>query len=202
MEKKKHHSNQLLIIFYRNPQLGKVKTRLAVDIGDADALGIYLILANHTKSVTEPLDCDKIVFYSDHIDTEDNWANNIFAKAIQQGNDLGEKMKNAFTYGFASGYSSICIIGTDCFELSGEVISEAFGKLSSHDAVIGPAKDGGYYLLGMNKIYEDLFQNKKWSSDSVAKETIKDFKWLNLKYHVLPELRDVDTKEDIPKELI
>ncbi len=189
---------KLLIIFYRNPELGKVKTRLAVTVGDEKALAIYLALANHTRIVTENLLVDKVVFYSHHVDTEDNWGNEHFNKQAQHGNDLGERMLNAFNFGFLSGYKSICIIGTDCFELTPDILQEAFEKLNACDAVIGPAVDGGYYLLGMKATHSSFFQNKKWSNENVCEETIEDFKKSNLSYEVLPTLTDVDEEKDLP----
>jgi rSAM/selenodomain-associated transferase 1 len=191
----------LLIIFYRNPLLGKVKTRLAASVGHQRALDIYRKLSMHTRTVAENLPLDKIVFYSDTIDLMDMWPNATFLKAFQEGDDLGEKMKNAFVAGFETGYTSICIIGTDCFQLTPEIISEAFEVLQSTDAVLGPASDGGYYLLGMNKPYIELFQNKNWSSESVLRDTIRDLESMNLSHVTLQELADVDTEDDLPDEL-
>jgi uncharacterized protein len=188
-----------LLIFYRNPQIGKVKTRLAKTVGDEKALAIYLHLATHTRAITQELECDKIVYYSDFVDTEDAWQNSSFEKKIQKkGKDLGEKMMDAFAKAFNTGYSSVCIIGTDCYELSSEIIDQAFQQLKTHDAVIGPAKDGGYYLLGMNKLISQLFQNKTWSTSSVANDTMNDFKRLGLSFAMLPSLTDVDEEKDLP----
>jgi rSAM/selenodomain-associated transferase 1 len=191
----------LLIIFYRNPRLGKVKTRLAASVGNHRALDIYRKLSGHTKSITENLPVDKIVFYSESIDLMDIWPNATFLKAFQEGNDLGEKMKNAFVAGFETGYTSICIIGTDCFELTPEIIKEAFEVLQSTDVVLGPASDGGYYLLGMKRPYVEFFQNKLWSSASVLEDTINDLESMNLSHATLQQLADVDTEDDLPDEL-
>lgn len=194
-------SKRLLIIFYRNPQLGRIKTRLAAEIGDSKALAIYLFLSAHTRNITEHLAEDKVVFYSDYIDTEDSWSNSIYQKQLQNGADLGQKMYNAFLHGFEKGYGSICIIGTDCFELTSSIIADAFNALTSSDAVIGPAKDGGYYLLGMNRLRMEYFENKSWSTDSVLKDTIADFEKAEIKFHELPVLSDVDVRADLPDEL-
>lgn len=191
-------SKNLLIIFYRNPELGKVKTRLAKTLGDEKALAIYLKLSSHTRAITENLAIDKVIYYSNFVDTEDVWPNTTFQKKLQNGNDLGEKMNNAFAEGFQSGYERICIIGTDCFELSRDVIKQAFDQLHTNDAVIGPAKDGGYYLLGMKKPIPVLFKNKAWSSDTVATDTIQNFKDLSISYTQLEVLTDVDEEKDLP----
>ncbi len=191
----------LLIIFYRNPKIGKVKTRLAATVGNQKALEIYMKLSLHTKTITEDLNLEKIVFYTDVIDLMDIWPNATFLKALQDGKDLGEKMKNAFVAGFETGYSSICIIGTDCYELTAEIITQAFEALKSADAVIGPARDGGYYLLGMTNPHTGVFNNKNWSTETVLQETIHDFESLGLHYFLLQELKDVDTENDLPDGL-
>ena len=199
MEQRK---KSLLIIFYRNPQAGKVKTRLAATMGDAKALEIFIKLSSHVKDITENIPVDKIVFYSDVIERGDLWTDAAYLKALQHGKDLGIRMKNAFEEGFRSGYHSISIIGTDCFELTEDVVSRSFEALLTVDAVIGPARDGGYYLLGMKKLYPELFENKPWSTDTVFRETIEDLDLLGLKYAILPVLRDVDTEGDVPRELL
>lgn len=191
-------SKNLLIIFYRNPELGKVKTRLANTLGDEKALAIYLALSSHTRFITENLTINKVIYYSNFVDTEDVWPNTSFHKSLQNGNDLGEKMHNAFAEGFKSGYERICIIGTDCFELNGDIIKQAFEQLHANDAVIGPAKDGGYYLLGMKKPIPELFKNKTWSSETVATDTIQNFKDLSISYAQLEVLTDVDEEKDLP----
>lgn len=191
----------LLIIFYKNPKPGKVKTRLAATVGDAKALNIFEKLALHTKNITGNLAMDKIVFYSEAIDLMDIWPNATYLKAMQQGDDLGERMKNAFVAGFETGYNSICIIGTDCYELTGHIICQGFEGLQSADAVIGPARDGGYYLLGLNEPHASIFDNKNWSTESVLPDTLADFKTLGLSYAKLQELRDVDTEDDLPEQL-
>lgn len=194
-------SRPLLIIFYRNPIPGKVKTRLAATVGDQKALEIYRALSQHTRTITEKLPAARIVYYTEAIEQNDLWPDGVFTKALQQGAGLGQRMENAFKEGFESGYTSICIIGTDCWELTTETILQAFEALNSADAVIGPARDGGYYLLGMNKLLPDAFRNKRWSTDTVLQDTIRDFDSLQLGYVKLPERTDVDTEDDLPKEL-
>lgn len=191
----------LLIIFYRNPDLGKVKTRLEATVGDEKALAIYLMLASHTRSITEHVSVDKVVYYADFIDREDNWSNTLFDKQLQRGADLGERMLNAFADGFSDSYQSICIIGTDCYDLTTEIIVKAFKKLERQDAVIGPAHDGGYYLLGMNNLLAGVFRNKQWSTGSVCADTMSDFKKLGLNFFQLEMLTDVDQESDLPEAI-
>ena len=104
-------------------------------------------------------------------------------------------MKNAFKKGFESGYQKVMIIGSDLYDLSSEIIDNAFQKLNSNNFVIGPAEDGGYYLLGMTALQENIFKNKDWGTSSVRKDTLKDLQ--DKKVHLLQELNDVDVFEDI-----
>ncbi len=188
-------NKNLILIFTRNPELGKVKTRLAATIGNSNALEIYIQLLEHTRKVALETDFDKRVLYSEEINTNDIWNNHHFQKKLQFGKDLGVRMYNAFKEGFEDGYKKIVIIGSDLIELESQDIIEAIKELDKNDIVIGPAKDGGYYLLGMKQIPENIFRNKEWGTDTVLKDTLKDIK--NLNYHLLKEKNDIDTFEDI-----
>ena len=163
------NSENVLMIFIKNPVLGKVKTRLAKTIGDKNALEVYEDLLAYTFAVANSVPVDKAVFYSEHIINQDIWIKGDFQKHEQLGKNLGERMLNAFIVTFDMGYNNVIIIGSDCFELKPEIINNAFDQLKTKDIVIGPAKDGGYYLLGMNMLYEGLFNNKKWSSEKIKK---------------------------------
>ena len=160
-------TKQALLIFTKNPEPGKVKTRLAATLGTAKAFSIYSQLIEHTISVTNYLPVDKIVFYSNHIVQEDIWDDKYYQKQVQEGSDLGERMNNAFNYAFQKGYDRVVIIGTDCPELNAGIIMNAFAYLNIHDVVIGPAADGGYYLLGMKQYFSQTFENINWSTETV-----------------------------------
>jgi len=192
---------RLLIIFYRNPEPGKVKHRLAITVGEERALALYLLMAAHTRKVSQVIDVDKVVYYSEFLDSEDNWGNDQFIKRVQHGNNLGERMNQAFQDSFDMGYESVCIIGTDCLELTSEILIDAFEKLNVCDAVIGPAADGGYYLLGTNAYIPEVFKEKKWSTDTVFSETMQDLMRLNLNVQLLPVLHDIDTEANLPPYL-
>jgi len=188
---------QALIIFVRNPEMGKVKTRLAKTIGNEKALQVYLRLLAHTHNITKELSCEKFIFYADTIHIADLWETNRFKKRTQKGDDLGERMRNAFKRLFAEGYTHIQIIGSDCYELTPEIILAGFEKGEDHDIVIGPTVDGGYYLLGMKAPFKDLFTNKRWSTDSVFTDTMEDIRTSAFSSYTLPVLRDVDEEKDI-----
>ncbi|HYK76126.1 MAG TPA: TIGR04282 family arsenosugar biosynthesis glycosyltransferase [Daejeonella sp.] len=190
-----------LIIFTKNPQLGKVKTRLAKDIGDRNALVIYQHLLKHTLQISVDLQVNRLLYYDQQIDHQDQWPEKYFQKAIQQGEDLGERMLNAFQNAFQQGYQQVVIIGSDCPDLSTALIESAFHQLQNHDFVLGPATDGGYYLLGMKYPERTLFQNKVWSTHTVAEQTLADIHRLQKTCSLLPELSDVDQITDLNPEL-
>ena len=167
-------NKNLLIIFTRNPELGKVKTRLAKSVGNKTALEIYKFLLDKTKEVTQGLSCDKVIYYSEELTQNDIWNPTIYKKEIQFGSDLGAKMENAFEVGFKNDYENVLVIGSDLYDLNPSHINEAFDKLEQHDVVIGPALDGGYYLLGLKKVYPEIFKNKSWGTSSVRKDTLKN----------------------------
>ena len=188
-------NNSLLLILTRNPELGKCKTRLAATVGDSAALEIYQFLLNHTVSLTKGLSVDKWVFYSEDIWIDDIWDNHLYQKKLQVGKDLGERMLNAFKEGFQAGFDQIIIIGSDMYHLAQKDLEEAFRQLKNHDYVVGPAEDGGYYLLGMKQLNEKLFQNKIWGTDTVLASTLQDMN--GAKIALLDERNDVDYYEDI-----
>lgn len=186
-----------LVIFVRNVVLGKVKTRLARDIGDDRAFEIYNLLLKHTFDASQGIDCHKFVFYADEITENDLWDGGDFAKRLQKGGDLGQRMQEAMTELFDQGFSKVIIIGSDCFDINPIILNEAISRLGQHDAVLGPAYDGGYYLLGLTNPTPELFANKAWSTNQVARETINDFKRLKKSYYLLPILNDIDDVSDL-----
>ncbi len=183
-----------LIVFVKNPVKGKVKTRLSATMGEDKALAIYRELLLHTRNLCQLLtDTQVVVYYADFLNQDDLW--NSFKKQLQCNGDLGDRMYEAFKTEESA--DKMVIIGSDCFELKPSHIQEAFDSLSSNDAVIGPANDGGYYLLGLKKAENKVFNEMKWSTSDVFSQTIDRFKELNLSYLVLEELVDIDTEEDL-----
>ena len=188
-------TKNLSIVFVRNPELGKVKTRLAKTIGDKKALNIYILLIKHTESVLQKVSSDKVVYYSEEIQSNDLWSNRCFQKKLQKGNDLGERMQHAFEMAFKEGYEKVVIVGSDLFDLKAVHIENAFKALENHDLVIGPSLDGGYYLLGMKVLHPAVFKNKQWGTDSVLETTLKNLEQENVK--LLEALNDIDTFDDL-----
>lgn len=188
-------SKNIIIVFTRNPELGKVKTRLAQTIGNNATLEVYINLLQHTEHVLNSLNCDVAVYYSEKIEQDDIWNKQQYTKFLQHGNHLGERMYNAFQQQFNLQYNKVVIVGSDLFDLKPQHITQAFKALEQNDAVIGPAKDGGYYLLGMTSLIRKVFDNKTWSSDTVLSDTIKDLQ--NHKIEMLEMLNDIDNFEDL-----
>lgn len=191
-------TKKAIIIFTKNPQKGNVKTRIAATLGDDKALQIYKKLIVHTHSIVVNLKIDTYIFYSDAIIKNDIWSEKVFFKMLQNGVTLGEKMADAFSVVFAKKYDSVCIIGSDCYELNPTIIENAFVKLQSVDCVIGPAFDGGYYLLGTNAYNGQLFQNIQWSTDTVFENTLAICTTLNITTDLTVKLNDVDTENEVP----
>ena len=190
-------NTKALIIFVRNPELGKVKTRLGLAIGNENALAIYNQLLNHTMETTKDLHCELFVFYDTQINNNDIWDHTVYNKKIQAGNNLGERMENAFQEVFDLGFKNCVIIGSDLYDLKTNHINEAFNKLDCNEVVIGPAEDGGYYLLGLKKIISAIFSNKNWGTETVLEDTLKDIAELSV--YFLETLNDIDTLEDLEK---
>ena len=192
-------TKEALIIFAKNPELGKVKTRLGKDLGDEMALEIYLELLRHTHEITVGLQQDKFVYYSSWIPEEGIFKKEQFSARKQSGDNLGDRMANAFEEVLGMGYEKVLIIGSDCLDLEPLFIEKAFECLQFRDFIIGPARDGGYYLLGMKAFDPGIFQNIEWSTNTVYKRTVDYIESQRKDFHKLPVLNDVDTINDLGK---
>jgi len=184
-----------LIIFAKNPIKGKVKTRLAITLGNDKAFEVYTKLFSLTYEHTKNLKHDKYLYLTESID--DNLFDKNYKKKLQWGSDLGIRMFNAFKELFDLGYKKIVLVGTDVPSLTEKIIKEAFEKLNTFDIVIGPSNDGGYYLIGLKKPFEYLFLNMTWGDEKVLQETIKRIKEYNTSYYLIKELIDIDDEKDL-----
>jgi uncharacterized protein len=197
--------NQALLVFYKYPELGKVKTRLAKDLGESITLDVYKMLCSSTFEVCKQFkqfEGNHTTFFFFFTPKERSEASRDMLGSMgmvlpQEGRDLGDRMKNAFQVVFNDGFTQAIIIGTDCPDLSVEHINKGFHLLKNKDVVIGPAEDGGYYLLGMNKpVKPELFNNVEWSTSLVLEQTQSRVQQLNLSFEFLPVLNDIDTLMD------
>ena len=188
--------SELLIVFCKNPVPGKVKTRLAKGIGEEKALEVYKKLLDHTLAVAKGSSRDYAVYYADFVNENDLWQRAAY-KEIQTGEDIGDRMSNAIANGLSKGYDSVALIGADIYDLTPKIIDQAFTALYQSDIVIGPAKDGGYYLIGMKSPNSEIFKLHEWSTPSVLEETIEQVNRKGLSVYFLAELNDIDHQEDL-----
>ena len=192
-----------LLIFAREPVLGRVKTRLAAGIGAEAALAVYRELLALTAAAVAESQIPATVWLAeapagggDLAQPRPEWPG--LPWRVQPAADsLGARMAQSFSEAFAAGAGRVVIIGTDCPGLSAELLRQAFDQLLRAEVVVGPADDGGYYLLGMNKLEPELFANKDWSTATVLPDTLADAARLGLRVAQLPTLHDVDSAQDL-----
>ncbi len=190
-----------ILVFARIPEIGKVKTRIAEKTGRDSALLLY------TSLLTDLFENLSTLLNQCTIFLEGTGEKNQFRELFnincnfkkQNGKDLGEKMKNAFAATFFEGAEKVVLIGSDIPGINHVVVRQAMELLSKNDAVIGPAEDGGYYLIGLKKkaFYKELFEDIEWGTDSVLRKTLEKADYLGLKVYLLDKKRDLDTVDDL-----
>jgi rSAM/selenodomain-associated transferase 1 len=185
---------EVVLVFQKNAILGKVKTRLAAGMGGLRAMEIYKHLTQLTYSVLEDVAAPVVTYYSDFIPEIVN--SPIAESFVQEGQNLGERMAHAFARSFESGMDKVVLIGTDCPTLQSHHLHEAFEALTHSDLVLGPATDGGYYLIGMKRRADYLFEGITWSTAEVLSQTLALATAHGLNSILLDELSDIDTQED------
>ncbi|HAS35256.1 MAG TPA: transferase [Flavobacteriales bacterium] len=181
-----------LIVYLREPKIGKVKSRLAKAIGDKRALEVYRELLDTTLDVCDDLDVAKNLSFSEHSKLKRAG----YTTSTQVCGNLGERMLHSFLSFGEKGKRPTVLIGTDCPGINSVLLREAFETLNECDLVLGPCEDGGYYLIGMSKAIPELFQEIPWSTSRVLEQTMKKAKTLGLSVGLLDELYDVDVEED------
>ena len=186
--------NQLLMVFIKDSSKYPVKTRLKTSIGKNKSIWVYNQILKKTALVLKNIKTDIAVFHYNSIISKNPFKNFSKWNKIQIGRTLGEKISNAFNWGFKKGYKKIIIIGSDLWDLNEEIINKGFLELNKNKVVIGPSIDGGYYLLGLNQKMPKIFEGIKWGTQSVLAETLK---LLEHEPYILPELNDIDTFEDL-----
>jgi rSAM/selenodomain-associated transferase 1 len=193
--------DRCVLFFIKNPKKGKVKTRLASAIGDDAAVKLY---RRFLLEMLSTLNRGTFLFYlcyhpEDSLKDLKNWLGEHYLYTPQTGENLGEKMKNAFNEAFSMHFKRVLLIGSDIPDLPLEFIDEAFKSLEEKDAVIGPSVDGGYYLIGFKDktFLPQVFERIPWSTERVFDETMKILETQQLTIHTLQLLRDMDTVEDL-----
>lgn len=174
-----------------------VKTRLAASLGINAAASAYRTMVETLLTGLRGVAPVELRFAPDDAREEiQPWLREGWTARPQKDGDLGQRLLAAFSEAFAEGSRQVIIIGSDCPSVAPEDIRAAWGALADHDLVLGPAADGGYWLLGMQRLHECLFQRIPWSTGSVLEETVRRATEANLRLHFLRTLRDVDTEED------
>jgi uncharacterized protein len=191
------YSGQLLIVFTRLPVPGSAKTRLIPLLGANAAAKLQSFLTERIVDISKDFAyADKVtleVHYSNG--TEDSlrtWLGKDLKFRAQEQGDIGRRMAAAFAAGFEEGYSRIVLIGSDCPDISGELLRDAFLRLTSADLVLGPAYDGGYYLIGMKKPHPELLVYIEWGTSEVLSATIEQAEKLGLAISLVDKLIDID----------
>jgi len=187
-------NREVVLVFQKNAILGKVKTRLASGMGELRALEIYRHLIQLTYSALEGVPASIWTYFSDFIPESSHPS--VEKCFVQEGQDLGERMANAFAFSFELGMDKVVLIGTDCPMLQGQHLNQAFEALNHSDLVVGPATDGGYYLIGMNRRADYLFEGITWSTSQVLSQTLNVASQHGLTTTLLHEQDDIDTQED------
>lgn len=187
-----------IIVFQKEFKLGTVKTRLAATLGLKEALEVYKELVFHTYAILESVtdETEVIIFLNEEFEERPLYLPQSFHLYTQQGSSLGERIAHAFQKVFDLGFESVAIIGTDCLELEANHLRETFRILTQVDICIGPAYDGGYYLIGMNKFIPHIFENIEWSTERVLLQTVETLTQNQLSYRFLEVLNDIDTEID------
>ncbi len=184
------------------PVLGRVKTRLAAELGEDTALKLYKnFILDELETVKQTgFPFTICVHPPDAGETAASWLGRSYRYLPQHGNDLGERMENAFIQCFKNGFECAILIGSDLPDLTPAVLYEAIASLSESDAVLGPASDGGYYLIGFNKRAfrpRLFFHGMTWSGETLFQDTLKILRASALAVHLTPRWNDVDTLEDL-----
>ncbi len=196
-------TNDSLIIFTRYPESGKTKTRLIPALGEEGAANLQKRLTEYTVTEASQLSVNVRVYFSGGNETlMRDWLGNDYEYYPQSQGDLGEKLIAALAESFTKYVEKIVIIGIDCPDLDATLINQAFKELTDHDVVLGPAEDGGYYLIGLRSFVPELFQGIQWGTDVVFKQTIAIAQTKELKISYLPTFNDIDTPEDLKKWMI
>ena len=191
------------MIFLKAPRPGEVKTRLAASLGPKAAADLYRLLAEQEvrRTLPRPGEYERLFFFSpaDASAEIQSW----FPGATlvpQQGADLGARMATAFDEAFGRGARRVAVIGSDVPWVCREIVREAFCSLDDHHVVLGPAGDGGYYLMALDRPRPGLFQGIAWSTPSVLMATAERARALGLRVRLLDVLPDIDTLDDVRRE--
>ncbi len=196
-------TKNVLMIFVKYPEPGKVKTRLAGTLGKEASARLYRRMAGDIIRRLALKGCGRyetVIFFDPPERASDvrNWLGDDKCYIQQSGGDLGERLSNAFRTVFNSGAGRAVVVGTDCPDVTQDIVTRALQHLREKDVVIGPAKDGGYYLLGLSSHAPGTFDSIDWSTGRVLQQTTEKIKQQGLSFVILEPLKDLDRPEDLP----
>ncbi len=188
-------------LFAKHPQPGRVKTRLAEDLGKDSAADLYAAFLDDLLQRFRATGDRRVVGFAPN-ETESRQyfqqrCGNHFALWPQPDGDLGMRMAAFFADAFANGAARVVLIGSDSPTLPWEIVQQAFHRLAESACVIGPATDGGYYLIGMRRLIPELFRDIAWSKPGVLQQTVTRLQEARLLPSVLPVWYDVDSLDDL-----
>lgn len=197
------NAKQHLIIFTRYPEPGKTKTRLIPALGAEGAAHLQRQMTEHTISQVKELQMSsamsfEIRFVGGDLQQMQQWLGSELIYQPQGEGDLGSRMARSFVNAFESGAERVVTIGTDCPGVNAQILAKAFEQLHHSHLVLGPAVDGGYYLIGLQRSVPELFSNIDWGTARVLQQTIDIAQQLNISVGYLPPLADIDRPEDLP----
>jgi rSAM/selenodomain-associated transferase 1 len=193
------NNTNALIIIAKHPEKAKVKTRLAGPLSDKKRIMFYMYLVEDTmKRLGGIMGVDTIIAFAPQDESEYFAKFKVRLLPLPAG-DLGERMFYAFKEVFQQGYKKAALVGVDIPALSDEIIAKAFHLLSESDVVFGPAKDGGYYLIGMKKVIRELFEGVPWSSKETLRKSIEHAQQAHCSVSLTETLSDIDTIDDVKR---
>jgi rSAM/selenodomain-associated transferase 1 len=201
--KKPQAAKECLIVFTRYPEPGKTKTRMIPLLGSEGAATLQRQMTEHTLAQVKQLQNQypisiEVYFAGGNPQLMEDWLGSNIVYQRQGEGDLGFRMVSALQSAFNNGSSGVVIIGTDCPGLNSQIMEQAFAVLANHDIVLGPAQDGGYYLIGLRRLIDELFSGISWGTSEVLQQTVEIAKQIDLAIAYLPTLADVDRPEDLP----
>lgn len=200
--KRKSSAQKKLIVFTRYPEPGQTKTRLIPALGAAGAATLQRQMTEHTLRQARQLVTRRAVWLEVRYEGGDQtamqyWLGAELTLRPQGGGDLGARLQWAMQAAFDEEFDRVVVIGTDCPELSVDILEEAFRALRNNEVVIGPAADGGYYLIGFSCPLEMLFQDIAWGTETVLATTLAKAAEMGIVPFLLPTLNDIDRPEDL-----
>jgi rSAM/selenodomain-associated transferase 1 len=190
-----------LLVFVRTPRPGKVKTRLARSLGNEKAAEFYKLC---TDAVLEEIghlsrDVERYISFAEPISKYEakRLAGLGLRVVVQEGESLGQRLYNAFSRVLENGTRKVVIVASDVPDLTADIMKEAFSSLDKSDVVIGPCYDGGYYLIGMKELHDELFNGISWGTELVFRQTLNIARENGLTVRQVPILVDIDTEADL-----